>query len=189
MKKIFLDKYKDHGLKEGIFRMNQREDESREDLIERFMYNVKREKLHLLGSDTLKSLLLRTIRDEWIDLLNITSKGGVYQLSFEEICGTCKHISRGKEIVDKSASRSVSQAKIVNLFDDFKVEIISNLIKQVEKLRIQDEGKENGNICVAESRDLRHCPSLPRLKKVHQEDNGPSPLPMQQCYVAPRGQL
>jgi len=49
------------------------------------------------------------------------SKGDVYQLSFEEICETCKHISRGKARVGKSTSRSVTQAKLVNLFDDFKV--------------------------------------------------------------------
>ena len=46
MKNIFLEKYKDCDLREEIFRMNQEEDESLEDLIERFMYNVKREKLH-----------------------------------------------------------------------------------------------------------------------------------------------
>jgi len=105
------------------------------------MYNVKREKLHRLRSDTLKTLLLRTIIDEWIDILNIMSKGGVYQLSFEEIYETCKHISRGKARVGKSTSRSVSQAKLVNLFDDFKAEILNNLTKQVEMLRMQDEGK------------------------------------------------
>jgi len=42
MQKIFIEKYKYHDLKEEIFRMNQREDKSLEDLIERFMYNVKR---------------------------------------------------------------------------------------------------------------------------------------------------
>ena len=68
--------------------MNQKEDESLEDLVDRFMFNVKREKLHHLGFDTLKPLLLRTIRDEWIDLLNIISGGDVYQFSFEEICET-----------------------------------------------------------------------------------------------------
>ena len=56
------------------------------------MYNVKREKLQHLGFDTPKPLLLRTIMDEWIDLLDLMSKGDVYQLSFEEICETCKHI-------------------------------------------------------------------------------------------------
>ena len=85
-----------------------------------FMCNVKREKLHHLGSDTLKTLLLRTIRDEWIDLLNLISRGDVYQLSFEENCETYKHISRRKARVGKSASRLVSQAKLGHLLDDFK---------------------------------------------------------------------
>jgi len=48
VQKVFLEKYKDHDLKEEIFSMNQREDESLEDLIKRFLYNVKREKIHLL---------------------------------------------------------------------------------------------------------------------------------------------
>ena len=107
MQNIFLEKYKDRDLREEIFRMNQEEDESLEDLIERFVYNVKREKLHHLGFDMLKTLLLRTIRDEWIDLLNLMSRGDVYQFSFEEICETCKHISRGRERVSKSPSTLV----------------------------------------------------------------------------------
>ena len=41
--------------------MNQEEDESLEDLIERFMYNVKREKLHHLGFDTLKPSYLEKL--------------------------------------------------------------------------------------------------------------------------------
>ena len=121
--------------------MNQREDDSLHDLIKRLIYNVKREKLHCLGSDTLKTLLLRTIRDESIDLLDLMSRGDVYQLSFGEICETCKHISKGKARVGKSTSRSVSQAKLVNLFDDFKTKILRNITKQVEMLRMQDEGK------------------------------------------------
>ena len=64
MQNIFLEKYKDHDLKEEIFIMKKKRDEILEDLIERFMYNVKREKLHHLGFDTLKNLLLRKIRDE-----------------------------------------------------------------------------------------------------------------------------
>jgi len=54
---------------------------------------------------------------------------------------------------------------------------------------MQDEEKEDVDICVdrAESHDVKHCPSLPRLKEVYQEENGASQLPMQLCYVAPRG--
>ena len=65
--------------------MNRKEDESLVDLIERFMYNVKREKLHHLGFYTLKILLHRTTRYGLINLLDLMSKGDVYQLSFEEI--------------------------------------------------------------------------------------------------------
>ena len=73
------------------------------------------------------------------------------------------------------------------MFDDFKIEILINLTKQVEMLRMQDEGKENADICVVESHDVKCFSSLPRLKEVHQEENGTSQLPMQQSYVALRG--
>ena len=69
------------------------------------------------------------------------SRGDVYELSFEEVCETWKHMSRGKSRVGKLTSRSVSQAKLGNLIDDFKTKILSNIIKQVEMLRMQDEEK------------------------------------------------
>jgi len=108
------------------------------------------------------------------------SRGDAYQLSFEEICETCKQISRRRARVDKSISRSVGQAKLENLFNDFKIEILSNLKKQVEMLIMQDKEKKDVDICVvhAESHDVKHCPSLPRLKEVHQDDNGACQLPM-----------
>ena len=105
------------------------------------MYNVKREKLHHLGFDTLKTILLRTIRDEWIDLLNIMSKGDVYQLSFEEICEMWKHISGGRERVSKLASTMVRQDELGNFLDNFKTIIIINLSEQVEMLRMKKDKK------------------------------------------------
>ena len=119
--------------------MNQEEDEILDDLIERFMYNVKREKLHQLWFDTLKTLLLWTIKDEWIDLLDLISKGDVYWLTFEEICETWKHILRGREGVSKSTSILVSQDELGNLFDNFKIEILINISEKVEILRIKNE--------------------------------------------------
>ena len=85
-----------------------------------------------------------------------------------------QHISRGKARVSQSTSRSVSQAKLGNFFDDFKTEILSNLTKQVEMLRIQNEQKEYVCVVHAESNDVKCFSSLPRLKEVHQEDNGAS---------------
>jgi len=69
------------------------------------------------------------------------SRGDVYQLSFGEICETCKHISRGRARVSKSTSRSVSQAKLGNLCDDLKKKILRNLCEQVEMLRMKNEEK------------------------------------------------
>lgn len=76
--------------------MNIKKDESLEDLVEIFSYNIKRAKMYNLDDETIKYLLLKSIRDEWIDLINLMGKGDVSQLSFGEICDLCKHISRGK---------------------------------------------------------------------------------------------
>ena len=56
-------------------------------------------------------------------------------------------------------------------------------------LRMQDDKKKDVDICVvhAESHDIKYFPSLPRLKEVYQDDNGEIQMPMQLCYVAPRG--
>ena len=100
MKRVFLEKYKDycvhHELRNEVFNMNQKEDLSLEYLVERITYNIKISKLHNLGSDALKNILLNAIKDEWIDLLNLVGKGDIYQLSFQDICELCKNISRGK---------------------------------------------------------------------------------------------
>jgi hypothetical protein len=48
MKKVFLKKYQDYckgrELREEIFKMTQKEDESLEDYMERFQYNLQRSK-------------------------------------------------------------------------------------------------------------------------------------------------
>ena len=81
----------------------QKEDENIEDLIERFSYNVKRDKMENMDEDTLKSLLLKSIRDEWIDILNMMGKGDISQLSLPEKSELCIHLSRGKSRVGKSS--------------------------------------------------------------------------------------
>lgn len=105
MRILILEKYKyycmHHDLKDEIFKMTQKEDGNLNDLVKIFVYYVKREKLHNLGFDTLTTLLLKVIRDEWIDLLNLMGKGDMSQFSFEEMCEFCKHISRGKQCMAK----------------------------------------------------------------------------------------
>lgn len=85
-----------HNIKDEAFKMMQKEDENIEDFIEIFSYNVKGAKMHNLDEETLKSLLLKSIRDDWIDLLNMMGKGYISHLSFGDICELYIHISRGK---------------------------------------------------------------------------------------------
>ena len=105
MKKVFLQKYEDYckarDLIEEIFQMTQKEDENLEDLVERFVYNIKRAKMDNLDEETLKVLLLKAIKDEWIHLVNLTGKGDISQLPFADICDLCIHISRGKKELER----------------------------------------------------------------------------------------
>lgn len=89
MKRQFLERYLYYCIpvnhKEEVFKMMQKEDENPEDLVlERFNYNIKRAKMQNLDQD-LKALLLKTKRDEWIDILNIMGKGDISQLSSPDI--------------------------------------------------------------------------------------------------------
>jgi len=89
MKKVFLDRYLDYCMpanhKDEVFKMMQREDKTLEDLIERFNYNLKRARMDNVDEDTLKACLLKSIRDEWIDGLNMMGKGDISQLPLNDI--------------------------------------------------------------------------------------------------------
>ena len=143
MKQTFLDRYLDYCMptnhKDEVFKMMQKEDENLEDLLERFQYNLKRAKLSNLDDETLKALILKAIRDEWIDILNMMGKGDISQLPLRDITELCVHLSRGKSKTgkgprdpsliraNKSATGSVSREKIGNILDEFKTDILGSL--------------------------------------------------------------
>lgn len=63
MKETFLSKYQDYcrtrDLREEIFRMTQKEDESLDDYVERFLYNLQRSKHSDLDQEILKTMFIR----------------------------------------------------------------------------------------------------------------------------------
>ena len=139
MKQAFLERYLDYCMafnhKEEVFKMLQKEDENLEDLLERFNYNIQREKIENLDQDTLKALLLKKIRDEWLDILNMMGKGDILQLTLPEIAELCINLSRGKSKTvkgprdpalaraSKSASETVSRAEKGHMIDEFRFDI------------------------------------------------------------------
>ena len=99
MKKTFLKKYQDYckskDSKDDIFKMQQQEEESLEEYLERFLYNYQKSKQRL-NDNTVTNIFLKGIQHEYIDVLNLMGIGDASQLTFEEISNLCKKYLRSK---------------------------------------------------------------------------------------------
>jgi hypothetical protein len=69
-------------MREEMFKMRQKEEESLEDYLERFHYIVKRALQNHLYLDTLKVIFLQRNIDEWINVLNLMGKGYISHLTY-----------------------------------------------------------------------------------------------------------
>lgn len=79
MENIFLKKYQDYcKSNEDIFGMIQGEDEILEEYVDRFQYNLQKSKYKHLEKEILKTLLLKGIKDECLEILNLIGKGDVF---------------------------------------------------------------------------------------------------------------
>jgi hypothetical protein len=147
MKKKFLAKYqpycKSKDSKEDIFKMSQREDESLEEYLERFLYNVQKCKQTNLPLDVIHIIFLKGALNEYLDALNLMGARDVSQLAFPKVVGLCKKYSRGKaktsrgqrEILakaTKSASSGVTRSELGQLFEDFKTDLMNSLGSQLD---------------------------------------------------------
>ena len=81
MKQVFLLKYQEYcrtkDKREYLFKMVQKDDESLEDFFDRILYNVQRSDHTTIGSDFLKIILLRGIREDFLDMLNLLGEGDI----------------------------------------------------------------------------------------------------------------
>ena len=85
--------------------------------------------------------MLKGIRDEYLDILNVMGKGDISYLPFDEVTELCQNYSRGRarngkrdvtSKITKSGTRSISRAELGNLLEDFKTNLLSTLGTQVE---------------------------------------------------------
>jgi hypothetical protein len=73
--------------------MQQQEEESLEDYVERFLYNLQKTKHSTLNDDTIRTIFLKGIQEEYIEVLNLMGSGDVSHLPFAEICDLCRRYS------------------------------------------------------------------------------------------------
>ena len=90
--------------KDDIFRMNQQEDESLEEYLEQFVYNLQKLKHRTMSLDLIRTIFLKGIRDEYLDDLNLMGKGDISTLPFDEIADLCEKYSRSKARNGKRAN-------------------------------------------------------------------------------------
>lgn len=105
--------------------MIQGEDERLEDYVDRFQYNLQKSKHKHLEKEILKTLLLKGIKNEFLELLNLIGKGDVFQLSYEsDVCELCISYLRGISKAGKN-SRNVcsSFSKFATRIGDISAEI------------------------------------------------------------------
>ena len=81
--------------------MKQKEDENLEDFVEIFLYILQNNKHVGLNEETTRTLFLRLVRDEYVDILNLMDSRDVYQLPLSEIHEHCRKYSRSRSKVGK----------------------------------------------------------------------------------------
>jgi hypothetical protein len=157
MKKKFLTKYqpycKSKDSKEYIFKMTQSEDESLEEYLEKFLYNMHKSKQSNLPLDVICTIFLKGILDENLEALNLMGVGDISHLPFPKIAELCKKYSRGKakrgigqrDIVTKSTksiSNGVTKTELGNLFESFKTDIMNTFGSQLDMLKAKHKQEE-----------------------------------------------
>ena len=75
--------------------MVQKPDENLEDYVERLQYNIQRSDHPNISKEIRKTILLRGLRDDCLDMLNMLGKGDISKESYDEIVELCKRCSRG----------------------------------------------------------------------------------------------
>jgi len=152
MCRIFLKKYQEYSkarnLREEIFKMTQKEEEILEDYLERFLYNLQQYKKNKLDTNTIRTIFLRWILYESINMLNLMGVGDVSQVTFAEISEICRRYSwsqarSGKGFrgtfskVTKSTTSGVTRDESRNPLKYFKIDILDTLNLQLDTLQFK----------------------------------------------------
>jgi len=93
------------------------------------------------------------MKDEWVETLNLMGKGDIYQETYDNIVQLCIRCSRGstqtrsriQAPITRSSnitSGSVTRAKVGNILENFKTDILSTLTTQLDVLQVKQKQAE-----------------------------------------------
>ena len=83
MQTLFLVKYKEYCKASGsrgedIFRISQKDEETLDDYVSRFLYTLQKNPQHVLSEDSQKLIFLRGVNDDCLEALDLMASGDVY---------------------------------------------------------------------------------------------------------------
>eukprot|EP00253_Pinus_taeda_P022836 PITA_22836 len=137
MKESFLKKYQDYcrsrELKDEIFQMIARPNETLEEYVEHFQYNLQISPYASLPlpDNVLKTTLIRGMKEQWIETLNIMGNGDIYQEGFADIIDLCIRSSRGSTRVKPAEhDRFLSSGRIIETVGDKTVQVEDQLPRE-----------------------------------------------------------
>ena len=117
----------------------------------------------------MKTTLIRGMKDQWVETLNIMGKGDIYQESYANIIDFCIRSSRGntrlksakRDIItreNKTSNEGVTRAEIGNLLEEINTDILGTLTMQFDIMQAkQNQAEEEQNLVI-------FCP---RCRKKH----------------------
>jgi hypothetical protein len=158
MKDTFLLKYQDYckdNAKNDIFKMQQTEDEIPEDYLEKFLYKYQKSKLFTTDPAVVRTVFLKGLRDDCIEVLNLFISGDVHQNPFAEIADYYRRYSRGQAKIGKGPrdsfsrntkqnSRTVTRTELGNLLENFKTNVLSTISNQLDTLKLRKKTRRRG---------------------------------------------
>jgi hypothetical protein len=146
-----LRKYQDYckdNVKNDIFKMHQTEYESPKYYLERFLYNYQKSKLFTSDPAVVRTVFLKGLRDDCIEVLILLSSGDVHLFFFSKIADYCRRYARGQAKIGKGPrdpfirntkqiSGTVTRTELVNLLENFKTNILSTISNQLDTLKLK----------------------------------------------------
>ena len=129
--------------------IQQLEDERLKYYLERFNYVLHKSKYNDLREDAVRTLFLKGISEDLVENLNLMASGDISHKPFAQIGEMCRKYSRSRGEIGRilqepynrnpkgntSSSRGVTRIELGNLLENFKTDILGEMVSQLDALQ------------------------------------------------------